>query len=220
MNLGKLCPVSKPRWCRRKDARPSELTAAALELFVERGFAATRLDDVARAAGVSKGTLYLYFSSKEELFKAVIQEGIVPLIEEGEAMLAHSDLPSRALLHNLVMNWWQRIGATSLGGVSKLMIAEASNFPEVAAYFHEQVVMRGRDLLRRILKQGIARGEFRAVDIEMQLRILWAPVLMAGIWRHSLGACERTEIPVEQYFAAYFDVVEHGLLSQPDAGEK
>ena len=76
-----------PRWSRRKDARPAELTRAALELFVERGYAATRLEDVAKRAGVSKGTLYLYFDSKEELFKAVVREGLVPALERGERMV-------------------------------------------------------------------------------------------------------------------------------------
>ena len=79
---------------RRKEARPSELLEAALELFVEKGFAATRLEDVASRAGVSKGTLYLYFENKDALFKAVVQEGIIPVIAENEAIAAEPPLPA------------------------------------------------------------------------------------------------------------------------------
>lgn len=101
---------------RRKEARPSELTAAALALFVEKGFAATRLEEIAIRAGVSKGTLYLYFDSKEALFKAVIQEGIVPVVAEGEAIAASHDGSAAELLERLLENWWSRIGKRSTPG--------------------------------------------------------------------------------------------------------
>jgi AcrR family transcriptional regulator len=100
-------PPPPPRK-RRKEARPSELLAAALDLFVERGFAATRLEDVARRAGVSKGTLYLYYENKEALFKAVIQEGIVPVIAENEAIAAQHTGSSFDLMEILLANWWTR----------------------------------------------------------------------------------------------------------------
>lgn len=215
MSLSDWCKRDERRWCRRKEARPSELTAAALSLFVERGFAATRLEDVARRAGVSKGTLYLYFANKEDLFKAVIREGIVPLIAEGETLFERMGDDPERLLRTLVLTWWERIGATELGGVSKLMMAESGNFPEVAAYFHAEVVKRGRTLLRRVLELGIARGLFRPVDVEMQVRVLWAPVLLASIWRFSFGVCESEELPAENYFDAYFDVMLNGLRVVP-----
>src|SRR5512139_2202895 len=98
---------------RRKEARPGELVAAALQLFVEKGFAATRLEDVATRAGVSKGTLYLYFDSKEALFKAVIEEGIMPVVAEGEAIAAGHDGSAFDLLQRLLDNWWMRIGETA-----------------------------------------------------------------------------------------------------------
>lgn len=215
MGLSDWCKPNEPRnakrWCRRKEARPSELTAAALSLFVERGFAATRLEDVARRAGVSKGTLYLYFANKEELFKAVIGEGIVPLIAEGEALFERMSDDPEGLLRTLVLTWWARIGATELGGVIKLMVAESGNFPDVAAYFHREVVQRGRALLRHALELGIERGVFRPMDVNMQVRVLWAPVLMASIWRFSFGVCETEELPADTYFEAYFDVILNGI---------
>ena len=104
---------TKPRWERRKDARPQELLAAALDLFVERGFAATRLDDVAAQAGVSKGTLYLYFANKEELFKAVVRENMLPALGEGEEAIEKCDGNSADLFRDIMLGWWERIGATN-----------------------------------------------------------------------------------------------------------
>lgn len=147
------CPF-KPKWERRKEARPQELLAAALDLFVERGFAATRLDDVAKAAGVSKGTLYLYFSSKEDLFKAVVRESIVPLIGEAEGMIGEFSGDSEELFRTVMTNWWQNIGTTKLSGLPKLMMAEAGNFPELARFYQEEVVNRGEKLVASMLARG------------------------------------------------------------------
>src|SRR5690348_12841370 len=112
-----------PRWQRRKEARPGEIVAAALELFVERGFAATKLADVARRAGVTKGTVYLYFDSKEALFKAVVRETIVPVIAQGEALAREFTGTASALLERLVREYWRLVGETSLAGIPKLMMA-------------------------------------------------------------------------------------------------
>src|SRR5687768_17668301 len=113
-----------PRWERRKDSRPSELLEAALEIFVERGFAAARLEDVAAKAGVSKGTLYLYYANKEELFKAVVRRSIAPLIAETRAIIESSDDDSETLLGRFLEIWWTRYGGTRLAGITKLVIGE------------------------------------------------------------------------------------------------
>ena len=196
---------------RRKEARPAELTAAALELFVEKGFAGTRLDDVAARAGVSKGTLYLYFDSKEALFKAVIQEGIVPILEAGAGMVDSFTGGSADLLRGVILEWWKRIGTTSLAGVPKLMISEAGNFPELAAYYNDTVIIRGRELLRRILQRGIARGEFRVVDVETAIDVIFAPVLMMLVWRYSLGACGCGSHDPATYLRTHLDLALNGL---------
>jgi AcrR family transcriptional regulator len=199
---------------RRKEARPAELTAAALELFVEKGFAGTRLDDVAARAGVSKGTLYLYFDSKEALFKAVIQEGIIPILEAGAGMVDSFTGSSADLLRGVILEWWKRIGATSLAGVPKLMISEAGNFPELATYYNDTVIIRGRELLRRILQRGIAGGEFRAIDVETGIDVIFAPVLMMLVWRYSLGACGCGSHDSAVYLNTHLDLVLHGLAGE------
>lgn len=199
---------------RRKEARPAELLSAALDLFVERGYAATKLDDVAAKAGVSKGTLYLYFDSKEALFKAVIEQGILPMLDEGEALLQQHKVDARSLLQELLLRWWQLLGETPLGGIPKLMIAEAGNFPEVASYYYDNVIVRGRELLRQVLLRGVASGEFRQLDIESTIDVIMAPVLMLVIWRYSLAPCGCGKQDPQQYMTTYLDMLMNGLLNK------
>ena len=212
--------VSHPRQ-RRKEARPAELMAAALELFVEKGFVGTRLEDVAARAGVSKGTLYLYFDSKEALFKAVIKEGILPILEQGAGLVDGFKGSAADLLRALINEWWQRIGSTHLAGVPKLMISEAGNFPELATYYHDTVITRGRELMRRTLQRGIASGEFRAVDVETAIDVIFAPVLMLLIWRYSLGACCGTAHDPQVYLNTHLDLALNGLATpKPRSGRR
>lgn len=188
-------PAAAPRR-RRKDARPAELTAAALELFVERGYAATRLEDVAALAGVSKGTLYLYFENKEALFQAVVREGLLPALAEAE---------------KLVAGFWRLVGSQRIGGLPKLVFAEARNFPEIAAFYHREVIQRGTGLARGVVARGIARGEFAPANVEAALLVVMAPLLMRMIWNHSLDCCAEAGVANEDYFAAYFDIILRGL---------
>lgn len=200
---------------RRKEARPSELVAAALELFVERGFSATRLDDVAASAGVSKGTLYLYFDSKEALFKAVIQEAIVPELVAAEQLLAGHRGSAAEVLRELTFFWWRHSGATRLAGVPKLMIAESGNFPELAKYYHDHVMMRGRALVSAVLTRGVEAGEFRAVDLETAIDLIIAPVIMLHVWRYSVCEHER-EIDAEAFLSMHCDAIIRSLAVERD----
>ena len=209
ITLGTIPEISRQR---RKEARPAELTAAALELFVEKGFAATRLDDVAARAGVSKGTLYLYFDSKEALFKAVILEGVVPVLDAADSVLQNFAGTSAELMQQLMELWWRLIGSTPLGGLPKLMISEARNFPEVAAYYHDTVISRGRDLFKRVLQRGMDTGEFRSMPPDLAADVLFAPMLMLAIWRNSLDACGVVARDPEVYIKTHFDLALHGLL--------
>ena len=196
---------------RRKEARPSELLAAALDLFVEKGFAATRLEDVATRASVSKGTLYLYYENKEALFKAVIREGIVPVIAEGEAIAAKHAGCSFELLEKLLDNWWSKIGQTAYAGIPKLIVAEARNFPEVANFYYENVISRGRALVGFALKRGMASGEFRSMDVETTIDVVIAPILMLLIWRHSMSCCAGNDSDPQLYLQIHMDILRQGL---------
>jgi AcrR family transcriptional regulator len=207
---------TKPRWERRKDARPQELLAAAIDLFVERGFASTRLEDVARRAGVSKGTLYLYFASKEELFKAVVRDSIVPALGEAELSIAEFDGHSADLLRSVVLSWWQRVGATKASGIIKLVTAEAGNFPELAQFYRDEVIVRGTRMIASMLERAVARGEFRPVNVSQMTQVLIAPMLMLITWKHSVSPCERGELDPKAFLDTFLDMALHGLL--PSAG--
>lgn len=198
---------------RRKEARPHELTTAALSLFVEKGYAATKLDDIAARAGVSKGTLYLYFDSKEALFKAVIREGVVPAIEAGEAFLDRPGVEPDELLRAILLGWWERVGGTELGGIAKLMLSEARNFPEVARYYDEAVIQRGRALIRSVVRLGIERGVFRPVDLDSIGTLLIAPLIHLAVWRHSFATCCGDDIDADRYLKTHFDLVLNGLCA-------
>lgn len=211
-----LCPFdTKPRWERRKDARPQELLAAALELFVERGFAATRLEDVAKRAGVSKGTLYLYFTNKEELFKAVVRENIVPALGEAEGIISNFEGHSADMLRCVIMGWWERIGATQASGIVKLVMAEAGNFPELAKFYQEEVIHRSSLMMGRMFERGISRGEFRPVDIDVMTQVLIAPMLMLITWKHSVGPCNQGNLEPMAFIESFLDMALHGLLPKP-----
>lgn len=203
------------RWTRRKDARPAELLAAALDLFVERGYAGTRLDDVASRAGVSKGTLYLYYSSKEELFKAVIREGLVPVYEHGERMVDAHTGSAEELIRNLLREWWETVGATNLGGIPKLMIAESGNFPDVTRYYFDEIVSRGRKLVARAVHLGIDTGEFRDLPVDQIVRLMLAPVMLMAIWRYSFEFCDTARLEPDSYLKLHVDVLLNGLRRDP-----
>lgn len=204
---------TKPRWERRKDARPQELLAAALDLFVDRGYAATRLEDVARRAGVSKGTLYLYFENKEELFKAVVRENIVEVIgkAENDMAAAAAGASCTELLRTMLHKWWSEVGSTRASGLAKLIMAEAGNFPEIAAFYNDEVIARGNGLIASIVRRGVDSGEFAPVDADVMTRVLTAPVLMLMLWSHSFFPCDTGGMDPDAYMAAFLGLVERGI---------
>ena len=127
---------------------------------------------------------------KEDLFKAVIREGIVSRIAEAEEHIRNYQGATAALIRELVHDWWDQIGATKLGGIAKLMMSEAGNFPELAKFYHDEVVVRGMGLFATAIQRGISAGEFRKVPLEFAPRIACAPVLMLMLWRNSFDLCD------------------------------
>lgn len=200
---------------RRKAARPGEIIAAALALFVEHGFAATRLEDVARRAGVSKGTVYLYFDSKEALFEAVVREVVIPQVERSE-LLAQQHRGSQAeLLEQLVMNWWQSVSAGPVCGIPKLIVAESANFPQASQFFVDNVINRVRGIFNKVIEKGIEQGEFRQIDPEYVTRLLMSPMVLLAIWRHSLKPYDQTfPVDEETYLQQHLDLFLNGLKKE------
>lgn len=202
------------RWRRRKEARPEEILEAALELFTEKGFAATRITDVARKAGISKGTLYLYFDNKEAIFRAVVQEMITPQLEREEALVDAYQGPTDVLFREMIHDWWEYIGNSKLSAIPKLMIAEAGNFPELAEFFVNTVVKRARRLYAKAISRGIVRGEFNPVDPEVVARLVVAPMVQLVIWKHSLQAFDN-HMDVEEYLDLHIRFILNNLVKTP-----
>ena len=202
---------------RRKEARPGELLAAALELFVEKGFAATRADEVAKRAGVSKGTLFLYFSSKEELFKAVVRDNISGRYPGWAAEFEAFEGSTADMLRYAMNSWWTSVGATKASGISKLIMSEASNFPELAAFYQKEVIEPGHALIRRILQRGIDRGEIRQIDMTLAVHIIMAPLLYLVMCKHCYGtiADESARLVPEEFLATQVDTLLDGLSLRP-----
>jgi len=202
---------AKPRWRRRKDARPEEIVSAALEVFADRGFAATKLEDIARRAGVTKGTIYLYFHSKEALFKALIRQTIVPVIAQGEAVAQSFTGSARELFERLVREYWRLVGETSLVGIPKLMMAEAINFPELARFYYDEVVTRGHRLMAGVIERGVKAGEFRPVNVMLAAKLAMSPLMHAVIARKAFSACMPEGFDVDSYLNTHIDLYLHGI---------
>ncbi|WP_309682084.1 TetR/AcrR family transcriptional regulator [Polaromonas sp.] len=202
---------------RRKEARPGELLDAALDLFVEKGFAATRVEEVAARAGVSKGTLFLYFQSKEELLKAVVRENISGRFKEWNEEFSSFEGSSADMLTYCMNVWWDRVGATKACGITKLMMSEARNFPEIADFYQQEVIQPGQDLIRRILSRGMARGEFRNMDLDYGIYTVIAPMIFLMLSKHSSGVCVRNDIDMDpkQYIATQVQTLLYGLSAAP-----
>ena len=207
------CPISNFIRRRRKEARPGELVAAAMELFVEKGFAATRLEDIAARAGVSKGTIYLYFEGKEALFKAAVEAGVTPAIEEAEVLIQGTDRPAAELLRELIERSWTTLDS-SYGGIPKLMACEGNNFPELARWYYDHTILRAREVIHRVIALGIQRGEFRPEMADLNPDIIFSPLMDLVLMRHSFGAIGIPQSDPQTYLQSVIDLLLHGLCKE------
>lgn len=198
---------------RRKEARPGELLQAALDLFVEQGFAGTRMEEVAARAGVSKGTVFLYFASKEELFKAVVRHNISGRFSEWNAEFERFEGSSADMLRYCMQAWWDRVGATQASGISKLMISEGRNFPEIADFYQHEVIEPGLQLIRRVLQRGVDRGEFRAMDLNCAAYGVVAAMMFLILSKHSIVMSLKEDMNLDpsSYIACQADILLRGL---------
>ena len=208
-------PAPSPSHPRRrsKETRPQELLDAALALFVEKGFAATRSEEVARAAGVSKGTLYLYYPSKEELFKAVVRQNLSSLIAEGQEMVDGFEGSTSDLLVALMQTWWQRMDNTPAAGIHKVVLSEVRNFPELAQFYADEVIAPADQLFSSAVQRGIDRGEFRPLPVHEVAHALMAPMIFHALHRHSFGACpvHGVELNPEAILRTQLEITLRGL---------
>jgi AcrR family transcriptional regulator len=174
------------RWERRSEARPAEIVAAATSLFTERGFGATRMDDVAARAGVTKGTVYLYFQDKGQLFEAVVRQKLAPNLERARMMVEAYDGSTPTLIRMLA-KLLEGLVESEYSAIAKMIIAESGAFPELPKLYAEVVLERGFNMMASIIQRGIDRGEFRPVDPTTVVPLVVAPFILLAVWKHSLG---------------------------------
>lgn len=209
-----MMPTGQPKWRRRKDARPAEIVAAALELFAEKGFAAARLDDIAARAGVSKGALYLYFETKQDLFAAVVRDAIGPNLATVEATAAAIDLPFAQVARLLLGRASDMLANTEIGGVAKMVIAESRNFPELARVWYDEVVVRMLRVLTGLVERAQARGEVRPGDARFHALALIGPLFMGVLWREVLEPAGALPLDLKALAAQHVETALNGLLTE------
>lgn len=208
----------KPVKQRRAPAeRPQEILNAALAQFVETGFAGTRLDDVARRAGLSKAAIYLYFDDKLSLFQGVVRQAITANLMTVETMLTAHRGPVAELLPRILEFMAGRIEDTPMASIAKLVIAESRAFPEIGHFYLNEVIGRGLPLLEGLIVRGIKQGEFRKVDPAMTVRSLIGAMLLAGLWRTVFEPIGAEKLDVRAMARHHADLMLHALRPAPGA---
>jgi AcrR family transcriptional regulator len=204
---------SKPAkgWARRKQARPGEILDAALKVFAEKGFAAARMEDIAAHAGVTKGTIYLYFSSKEEVFKSLAREKIGVVLAGGAQQVREFKGTSRELLIALLSTVATFLEDKDRAMLPKIIIAESGNFPELTRFWHSEVIDKALAMIMEVIARGVARGEFRPLPPEHVARLCVAPIMLSLIWRTTFGPLEAVPFDHGKLFATHLDVLLKGL---------
>lgn len=175
--------TNQPKYQRRKEDRPQEIADAAFTMFAEKGYAATRIDDVAKRAGVSKGLTYLYYKTKEDLFKAVVKNVVVRRVESLIGNVESTELSSEEFLRGPLLDFMKKVPGSPIAIVIRLLISEGPRHPDLVNYYYENVVARGLGAIRQFVARGVERGEFRREALDHQPHLFLAPMMLSMIWR-------------------------------------
>lgn len=206
--------MTKPKFQRRAEDRPREICAAALQVFAEKGFAAAKLDEIARRAGVSKGTLYLYFKDKEQLFRAVVRDAVVPNVERLRGGLIQTGLPFGELVRLFLSHFVEVTNRVPVGAVAKMVISESRNFPELAKVWHDEVVSKALGTIAALIEMAQAKGEVRPGDARLHAFTLMGPMLMGVIYRETLEPVGGEPLDLGALASQHVETVLAGLLME------
>ena len=205
--------MKTPKFQRRAEDRPREICSAALDVFAEKGFAAARLDEIARRAGVSKGTLYLYFKDKEDLFRAVVRDTVAPNIDSVRAIVDTADIPFAEIVRMVLPRFAAIASEVRVGAVAKMVIGESRNFPELAKVWHDEVVSKALGLISGLIQRAQARGEVRPGDPRLHAISLLGAMLMGLLWRETLEPAGGAPLDLEALARQHAETVLEGLLA-------
>ncbi len=206
--------MKQPRWQRRAEDRPREICAAALEVFAEKGFAAARLEEIARRAGVSKGTLYLYFKDKEDLFRAVVRDAIAPNVAAITETISTMQAPFADVVRMFLAGFAEREARLPLGAVAKMVIGESRNFPELARVWHDEVASKAIGALAAFVQGAQERGEVRAGDPRLYAFSLMGPMVLGALWRATLVPAGGQPLDLVELAKQHAEAVLHGVLAE------
>lgn len=209
-----MLPTGQPKFRRRKADRPDEIVAAALEIFAEKGFAAARLEDIAARAGVSKGAIYLYFATKEDVFRAVVEQGVAPNLAAVQQMAQQA--PSFAPLARGATQLIAKVMTTSpVGGIVKMVVAEARNFPELARIWHDRLVAPALGAMTAAIAAGQARGEIRPGDPRLFAVSLISPLLVGVVFRETFAPVGAEPFDLPALAAQHVETLLRGMTPSP-----
>ncbi len=198
---------------RRKDARPQEILEAAMETFAEQGFAGAKIEEIARRAGVAKGTVYVYFATKDALFEAMVRENISPIFERLETLVQASEASAGELLTAIVSRiYTELIDNPARRVIMQILIAEGSRFPHLTEFYHNEVLAKGKHILRTLVSRGIASGEFRPSFPLTNPEVIMAPAIMAAVWKMTFESI--APLNMEHFIASHLDLVLNGLRNR------
>ena len=202
------------RWQRRRDARAPEILDAALACFGEKGFAATRMDDIAARAGITKGTIYLYFESKEAVFKALARQQVGTRLAEVTERIDAFEGSSADLLRSVLATIGVVVRTSEAVVLPKVLLAEAGTFPELAEFWRREIIDRGLGLFERIIRRGVARGEFRDLPPQHAARLCVAPMLIIAFWRTVFGKFDTEPYDYQGLIDTHIETLLRGLAAE------
>lgn len=205
-------PIVQQKRRRRKEERPGDICRAALEVFAEKGFAGARIDDIAARAGLSKGAVYLYFPTKEDIFRAVVRQTVVPNLEAIEQAVLASEMPVADLVRVLLPRMAETVTVLPIGAVAKMVIGESRNFPELAKVWHDDVIQKAVGLLSRQIERGQARGEIRPGDPRIHAFSIMGPMLIGVIWRETFTPIGGAPVDLPAVARQHAETVLAGLV--------
>jgi AcrR family transcriptional regulator len=195
-----------------KTGKMNDILAAALEEFFHQGFAATRLDAIAERAGIGKGTIYLYFDSKEALFEEAVRSVVRPIFEQVDRLTGHPQGSAADILRAMITTFYRQIVDTERRRILRLLIAEGPRFPRLVTFYHREIVQRAMSTVQGILRHGVERGEFRATLPLDYPQVIVGPALVGAIWK--LLFDEQEPLDLTGLCNAHIDIILKGLLAQ------
>lgn len=211
-------PAASPvRWTRRKRARPAEILDAALKVFAEKGYVGARMEDIAAQAGVTKGTIYLYFENKEAVFKTLVRESIGATLSDVTANVRDYKGSAKDLLRFALTTMAHLLTSSDRVVLPKIIVGESGNFPELARFYREEIIDKGLALMSGLIARGMAQGEFRTVPVEHAVRLCVAPVLLGAMWRATFAQFDTEPYDYKGLIETHLDVLFRGLAAEGSA---